>query len=213
MADPVRPYLITGKLKGIYGNNIANASISLTHTTITPVLSATTSTNGEYTINLGKLGSQWSQGDSLSISSTVAGEGRITLSTTIKKVGGGQTENLTLGETSDIDFEPKTADLNRNQLVLALPILFDGTKVTREKPLPVQNVLDRVYTEKFAALSSDPNITEYHGWANPGTPTAEAKWRIRKLVYSGTFLTDILWVDGNQNFDNKWDDRTTLSYS
>lgn len=56
-------------------------------------------------------------------------------------------------------------------------------------------------------------LQEYIGEAEPGSATSAAVWRIRKLVYSGTQLTEILWADGNTKFDNIWDNRASLSYS
>lgn len=52
----------------------------------------------------------------------------------------------------------------------------------------------------------------YQGWAEPGTATSAASWRIRKIVTSGEDVT-ITWCDGNTTADNKWDDRATLTYS
>ncbi len=54
----------------------------------------------------------------------------------------------------------------------------------------------------------------YFGKATPGTPTGEARWQIRKMEYdANSNLTAIKWADGNQSFDNVWDNRTSLSYS
>jgi hypothetical protein len=57
---------------------------------------------------------------------------------------------------------------------------------------------------------SDP---VYVGWAAPGSDTDAAVWKILKLTYSGTNLTQRLWADGDTKFDNVWDQRATLSYS
>jgi len=54
--------------------------------------------------------------------------------------------------------------------------------------------------------------TAYIGIAKPGASGASAIWQIRKLVNSGT-VTQILWADGNEKFDNVWNNRTSLSYS
>jgi len=52
------------------------------------------------------------------------------------------------------------------------------------------------------------------GDAIPGSVTSAAVWRIRKMTYdANNNITDIEWADGNSEFDNAWDDRTTLSYS
>ena len=65
---------------------------------------------------------------------------------------------------------------------------------------------------QMIAYNSD-NLTEYVGEAEPGTATSEAKWRIKKLVYSGTNVTQILWAGGNAKFDKVWDNHTSYSYS
>ena len=67
------------------------------------------------------------------------------------------------------------------------------------------------FTQRIAYNAS--NLTEYIGLAKPGTATSAASWQIKKLVYSGSLVTEILFADGDTNFDNVWDDRTSLSYS
>lgn len=42
-------------------------------------------------------------------------------------------------------------------------------------------------------------------------PTSAAKWAIRKQTKVGTVWTTS-WADGNQNKDNVWDDRASLTY-
>jgi len=52
----------------------------------------------------------------------------------------------------------------------------------------------------------------YQGWANPGTATSAASWRIKKIVdTTGDFA--ITFADGNRNFDNVWDNRASLTYT
>lgn len=57
----------------------------------------------------------------------------------------------------------------------------------------------------------DANTT-YLGIAQIGSSESAAVWQIKKIVVSGT-VTSILWADGNDNFDNSWSNRATLSYS
>jgi hypothetical protein len=52
----------------------------------------------------------------------------------------------------------------------------------------------------------------YYGWAVPGTPTSDSKWRIMKKSVSGN-VTSYLFADGNSKFDNIWDNRASLTYS
>lgn len=51
----------------------------------------------------------------------------------------------------------------------------------------------------------------YIGNAAPGTATSSALWRVKKIdTSSGTAIT---FADGNDLFDNVWDNRASLSYS
>lgn len=55
----------------------------------------------------------------------------------------------------------------------------------------------------------------YRAEADPGTATSAALWRIRKIDIDNASKGDvsITWADGNDSFDNVWDDRAILSYS
>lgn len=64
-----------------------------------------------------------------------------------------------------------------------------------------------------AAYDGSDNMI-YLGKAIPGTATATAAWQIRKMTYDGSDnLTVIELADGNDDFDNIWDNRAALSYS
>lgn len=52
----------------------------------------------------------------------------------------------------------------------------------------------------------------YLGYSKPGTLTSLPLWRIKKIVKSGT-VTTFTFAEGNDSFDNIWDDRASLSYS
>ena len=54
------------------------------------------------------------------------------------------------------------------------------------------------------------NVT-YVGKATSGTATSAASWQIQKVdETTGVIVT---WADGDDNFDNIWDNRASLSYS
>ena len=66
--------------------------------------------------------------------------------------------------------------------------------------------------------SGAPNLTDvvsenlqYLGWGHPGSLTNAPLWRIQRISRVGT-VTSITWADGNQNFDNIWDNRASLNY-
>ena len=52
----------------------------------------------------------------------------------------------------------------------------------------------------------------YIGKATPGTATSSANWQITRLTETGADL-EVLYADGDINFDNIWDNRASLSYS
>jgi len=67
------------------------------------------------------------------------------------------------------------------------------------------------YTQRLAYTSQ--GLPEYIGLSLPGSAEDSAVWQIRKLVYTGTNVTSILWADGNNNFDNTWENYDSHSYS
>lgn len=59
--------------------------------------------------------------------------------------------------------------------------------------------------------SVDTNVS-YVGKASVGTATSSASWQISKLDETGGELV-MTWADGDDNFDNIYDNRESLSYS
>lgn len=51
----------------------------------------------------------------------------------------------------------------------------------------------------------------YVGKAVPNSVGTAPVWQIRKLETTGTILA-VCYADGNDKFDNVWDDRLTLMY-
>jgi hypothetical protein len=56
------------------------------------------------------------------------------------------------------------------------------------------------------------STTTYVGKAVPGTAGGDSLWQITRISVSGT-VTTIEYADGNDNFDNVWNNRASLSYS
>jgi hypothetical protein len=52
----------------------------------------------------------------------------------------------------------------------------------------------------------------YTGWAELGTSTSDALWRIQRTQKTGNIWYDE-WADGNDRFDNVFDNRTSLAYT
>ena len=80
---------------------------------------------------------------------------------------------------------------------------------------------------RVTALEDDLNLSTrfddtamgailYLGEADPGTAESAASWRIQQINFTNLPTEDdleILWADGDNNFNNIWDDRLSLTYS
>lgn len=54
----------------------------------------------------------------------------------------------------------------------------------------------------------------YLGRASIASATSSALWQLRKLTYDvNGNLVSITWADGDQNYNNVWDNRASYSYS
>ena len=68
--------------------------------------------------------------------------------------------------------------------------------------------IDTTYAVRLDQVDAN---TLYIGEAPIGSAEANPVWRIRKFLVSGT-VSSIYWADGNQQFDNIWDNRASLTY-
>lgn len=57
-----------------------------------------------------------------------------------------------------------------------------------------------------------PEVT-YKGTAAAGSLETATVWRIQRLTVQSDGDTEVLWADGDTNYDNRWDQRLSLSYS
>lgn len=102
-----------------------------------------------------------------------------------------------------------------------IPAVMLTGEDTRVSP----NELKRIQVDSQGNLIMvDPRFTiamEYDGNNNPvyigkaeiGTAKDATGWRLQKLTYTGTNLTDIQWAGGTDDFSNIWDNRSSYSYS
>ncbi len=67
-------------------------------------------------------------------------------------------------------------------------------------------------TRKNQKVDVVDSTTTYLGEAAFNSQTSSAVWRINRITTVGT-VTTIDWADGNDEFDNVWDNRASLSYS
>ena len=69
---------------------------------------------------------------------------------------------------------------------------------------------DRALIQRFENNAQGQPV--YIGKAVPGTATSAASWQIQKITYSGNYITQINFAGSSADFDQVWDDRTSLSY-
>lgn len=103
-----------------------------------------------------------------------------------------ETEQYIFNKSFDEDFN----------VVVTEPVEYspDGTLKRKVSPLLTTRIDE-----------ADSN-TIYIGKAKIGALTSDAVWQIKKISTSAT-ITSILWADGNDAFDNVWDNRVSLNYS
>lgn len=75
-----------------------------------------------------------------------------------------------------------------------------------------------ITTFQFGSAGRSIRIDEagdftFVGRAQPGASESDTVWQISRLDKSVAGDLKVLWADGNQNFDNVWANRATLSYS
>ena len=56
-------------------------------------------------------------------------------------------------------------------------------------------------------------VYQYIGTAPSGSLDSSPVWQILRLTLSGSDVIAIDWADGNQSYDNVWDDRFSKVYS
>lgn len=65
---------------------------------------------------------------------------------------------------------------------------------------------------KIITIDNASSSITYFGYADPGSLTSGATWRIlRKEIVSAT-ITEFKYADSDANYDNVWDDRASLTY-
>ncbi|MCH8277960.1 MAG: hypothetical protein IIC12_03405 [Proteobacteria bacterium] len=119
------------------------------------------------------------------------------------------------------DLQTELDDLDTDIAANAALLVNHETRITNNET-DISALDDRV-----TDLEDDLNLTSrfddtasgavlYLGEADPGTAEASATWRIQQITFTNLPTEDdlqVLWADGDNSFDNIWNDRLSLSYS
>jgi hypothetical protein len=97
-----------------------------------------------------------------------------------------------------------------NSLTSALTITLDAPNQKIDLDID-RDALSAAMAYKTEVDEVSSSVT-YVGIAAPGTATSAASWQIKKITTTGADI-EIIFADGNSNFDNVWDDRASLTYS
>jgi hypothetical protein len=84
---------------------------------------------------------------------------------------------------------------------------YDTTAMNNADPLMI--IYDQPGDGELAVRIDELTTYTYVGYANPGTSEASAAWRVKRITNA---TGNILWADGNSNFDNVWANRVALTY-
>ena len=66
--------------------------------------------------------------------------------------------------------------------------------------------------EEQVIIDAADSSTTYTGAARIAGSSADAIWQVKRIVVNGT-ITSFAYADGDDNYDNVWDDRAGLVYS
>ncbi len=92
-----------------------------------------------------------------------------------------------------------TTDANIGSLAQAIGLWGKG----------IETELDMRYSRKFDSSNAP---VYYKGYAAIGALEGSAVWRMQRITLSTDGVPTISWADGNDNFDNIWTNRTSLTY-
>ena len=84
---------------------------------------------------------------------------------------------------------------------------IEGKRATQDNPLAV------AFNARYAVIIDESSSTIiYVGKAIIGSLSSASVWQIMRIQVIST-QTIITWADGNNFFDNIWDNRASLNYS
>jgi hypothetical protein len=85
----------------------------------------------------------------------------------------------------------------------------EGTALVRQKAIATEAKQDELIGNKALRLAESGNYT-YIGKAEIGASPSSAVWQIKRIDETSGLV--ISWADGDDIYDNVWDNYLTLSY-
>ena len=142
-------------------------------------------------------------------------------------------ESLSIDTNKDVTISLDSGgkyEIERNQRFAIKPQPFriayiECTEETKIKVFASTNKEEAINISRPTTMDVDDRrfttVIEYNVDGNPiyvadaeaGSEKNEKKWRIKKLVYSSSNVTDIQWAGGSTSFNFAWDDRASYQYA
>ena len=205
MPNPSFPYIISGTVKDSRNTILISIEILFTNTdkSSNPLV-ITTDSNGKYFADAANFNTGYDSGDSISYEvfnsfKDEKASGSFIISGTKKSLDI-QTEVIASLQKGTTGYPQQSILVNVN-----------SKPYTQDNAFFVENIHDRNYTKVYDLDAN--SLPVYEGRAKMGSSKADAVWRIRKYVRDANgIVTDELWADSNDYFDNIWNNRTSLGY-
>ncbi len=90
--------------------------------------------------------------------------------------------------------------------------LIGSTVASGGRGLNVNVVNPSAAADESVIIDKASDTVTYFGYATVGSSEASAVWKIERASVSGA-VTKFLFADGDQNYDNIWNNRASLTYS
>ncbi|MCA6515156.1 MAG: hypothetical protein IM577_06110, partial [Chitinophagaceae bacterium] len=111
----------------------------------------------------------------------------------------------------------KSMDVNVTDIVISHIAdsirIGDGTRLVDVSTIGGKNSLHTTQEKKtYKKLIDEPDAnTIFIGLADPGSSASSAVWQIKKIVFSGANISELL-ANGSDAFDQIWNNRNSLTY-
>lgn len=122
--------------------------------------------------------------------------------------GGGGYKNVKVNPSGALTTETTLSDISaivgQHTMSASVPVVIASNQTS----IPVSS------NDSSYILNMDSSTvgTTYYGWAANGSSNASAVWKIWKMTDSAG-IVNLRKADGNDNYDNVWNNRTSLTFS
>ena len=153
--------------------------------------------------------------DNTEVISVNSGDVSFTLQETNEIINVSLVDNTTFLTIKDVS---ETIGVSIGEEVLNVSTVEEVLNFTFSEPTIIVNNTGGGVSELEMPYSTQIDFVNdnviYKGWADPGSATSSAVWRIQKITFIGADDDVVItWADGDGLFDNIWDNHLSLTYT